>query len=114
MELDRLISRLESQPRRRSVQAIRMCLQMLLCQVAAEEEKLVAITAAMPDGTGLKKFSQRFPDRFFDVGIAEEHAVSFAAGLALGGVIPVVAIYSSFCKELWIRCFTMCACRSFM
>ena len=71
----------------------------VLCQVAAEEEKLVAITAAMPDGTGLKKFSQRFPDRFFDVGIAEEHAVSFAAGLALGGVIPVVAIYSSFLQR---------------
>ena len=70
-----------------------------LCQVAAEEEKLVAITAAMPDGTGLKKFSQRFPDRFFDVGIAEEHAVSFAAGLALGGVVPVVAIYSSFLQR---------------
>lgn len=70
-----------------------------LCQVAAEEEKLVAITAAMPGGTGLKKFSQRFPDRFFDVGIAEEHAVSFAAGLALGGVIPVVAIYSSFLQR---------------
>lgn len=70
-----------------------------LCQVAAEEEKLVAITAAMPDGTGLKKFSQRFPDRFFDVGIAEEHAVSFAAGLALGGVTPVVAIYSSFLQR---------------
>ena len=70
-----------------------------LCQVAAEEEKLVAITAAMPDGTGLKKFSQRFPDRFFDVGIAEEHAVSFSAGLALGGVIPVVAIYSSFLQR---------------
>ena len=70
-----------------------------LCQVAAEEEKLVAITAAMPDGTGLKKFSQRFPDRFFDVGIAEEHAVSFAAGLARGGVVPVVAIYSSFLQR---------------
>ena len=70
-----------------------------LCEVSAEEDKLVAITAAMPDGTGLKKFSQRFPDRFFDVGIAEEHAVSFAAGLALGGMIPVVAIYSSFLQR---------------
>lgn len=70
-----------------------------LYEVAAEEEKLVAITAAMPDGTGLKKFSQRFPDRLFDVGIAEEHAVSFAAGLALGGVLPVVAIYSSFLQR---------------
>lgn len=72
-----------------------------LCQVAAEEEKLVAITAAMPDGTGLKKFSQRFPDRFFDVGIAEEHAVTFAAGLAAGGLQPVVAIYSSFLQRAY-------------
>ena len=70
-----------------------------LCQVAAEEEKLVAITAAMPDGTGLVEFGKRFPDRFFDVGIAEEHAVTFAAGLALGGMIPVVAIYSSFLQR---------------
>ena len=70
-----------------------------LCQVAAEEEKLVAITAAMPDGTGLVEFGKRFPDRFFDVGIAEEHAVSFAAGLALGGLVPVVAIYSSFLQR---------------
>ena len=68
-----------------------------LCQVAAEEEKLVAITAAMPDGTGLKKFSQRFPDRFFDVGIAEEHAVSFAAGLALGSMVEICA---EVCSEL--------------
>ena len=53
----------------------------------------------MPDGTGLVEFSRRFPDRFFDVGIAEEHAVSFAAGLALGGLVPVVAIYSSFLQR---------------
>jgi 1-deoxy-D-xylulose-5-phosphate synthase len=53
----------------------------------------------MPDGTGLIEFSRRFPDRFFDVGIAEEHAVSFAAGLALGGLVPVVAIYSSFLQR---------------
>jgi len=53
----------------------------------------------MPDGTGLVEFSRRFPDRFFDVGIAEEHAVSFAAGLALGGLVPVVAIYSSFMQR---------------
>ena len=70
-----------------------------LCEIAEEEKKVVAITAAMPGGTGLKKFSQRYPKRFFDVGIAEEHAVSFAAGLALGGVIPVVAIYSSFLQR---------------
>lgn len=70
-----------------------------LCEEAKEESKLVAITAAMSAGTGLKKFSQQYPERFFDVGIAEEHAVSFAAGLALGGVIPVVAIYSSFLQR---------------
>ena len=70
-----------------------------LCKEAKEEKKLVAITAAMPDGTGLKKFSKEYPERFFDVGIAEEHAVSFAAGLALGGMIPVVAIYSSFLQR---------------
>lgn len=64
-----------------------------------EQKKLVGITAAMPDGTGLKKFGQEFPDRLFDVGIAEEHAVSFGAGLALGGMIPVVAIYSSFLQR---------------
>ena len=64
-----------------------------------KNKKLVAITAAMPDGTGLVGFSKKFPDRFFDVGIAEEHAVSFAAGLALGGLIPVAAIYSSFLQR---------------
>lgn len=60
---------------------------------------VVAITAAMPDGTGLKRFRNMFPDRFFDVGIAEQHAVTYAAGLALGGLIPVVAIYSSFLQR---------------
>ena len=64
-----------------------------------KEKKLVGITAAMPEGTGLKEFGRLFPDRFFDVWIAEEHAVSFAAGLALGGMIPVVAIYSSFLQR---------------
>ncbi len=63
------------------------------------EEKVVAVTAAMPNGTGLKRFRNMFPDRFFDVGIAEEHAVTFAAGLALGGMIPVVAVYSSFLQR---------------
>lgn len=63
------------------------------------EEKVVAVTAAMPDGTGLKRFRNMFPERFFDVGIAEEHAVTFAAGLALGGMIPVVAVYSSFLQR---------------
>ena len=68
-------------------------------ELGRKEKKLVGITAAMPEGTGLKEFGRLFPDRFFDVGIAEEHAVSFAAGLALGGMIPVVAIYSSFLQR---------------
>lgn len=63
------------------------------------EPNVVAVTAAMPDGTGLKRFRNMFPERFFDVGIAEEHAVTFAAGLSLGGMIPVVAVYSSFLQR---------------
>lgn len=62
---------------------------------------VVAISAAMPDGTGLSRFSASFPDRFFDVGIAEGHAVTFAAGLAVGGYIPIVAIYSSFLQRAY-------------
>ena len=71
----------------------------VMCKQGDRNDKIVAITAAMPDGTGLKRFHNMYPDRFFDVGIAEEHAVSFAAGLALGGVVPVVAIYSSFLQR---------------
>lgn len=63
------------------------------------EPDVVAITAAMPDGTGLKRFRNMFPDRFFDVGIAEQHAVTFAAGLAAAGLKPVVAVYSSFLQR---------------
>ena len=65
------------------------------------DEKVVAITAAMPDGTGLKRFRNMFPDRFFDVGIAEQHAVTFAAGLAAGGLKPIVAVYSSFLQRAY-------------
>ncbi|MBU9738950.1 1-deoxy-D-xylulose-5-phosphate synthase [Diplocloster agilis] len=65
------------------------------------DEKVVAVTAAMPDGTGLKRFRNMFPDRFFDVGIAEEHAVTFAAGLAAAGLKPVVAVYSSFLQRAY-------------
>jgi 1-deoxy-D-xylulose-5-phosphate synthase len=72
-----------------------------LCRRAARNEKIVAITAAMPDGTGLSKFKERFPKRFFDVGIAEGHAVTFAAGLAAGGLRPVVAMYSSFLQRAY-------------
>ena len=68
---------------------------------AARDEKIVAITAAMPSGTGLKKFAEKFPQRFFDVGIAEEHAVTLAAGMAAGGLKPVVAIYSTFLQRAY-------------
>lgn len=66
-----------------------------------KNDKIVAITAAMPDGTGLKKFQKNFPDRFFDVGIAEGHAVTFAAGLASTGLKPFVALYSSFLQRAY-------------
>ncbi|HIX25792.1 MAG TPA: 1-deoxy-D-xylulose-5-phosphate synthase [Candidatus Lachnoclostridium avicola] len=70
-----------------------------ICQLAQENPRIVAVTAAMPDGTGLKAFSRRFPNRFFDVGIAEEHAVTSAAGMAAAGLRPVVAVYSSFLQR---------------
>ena len=73
----------------------------VMTKLGARDEKVVAITAAMPDGTGLKRFRNIYPDRFFDVGIAEEHAVTFAAGLAAGGLKPVVAIYSSFLQRAY-------------
>ncbi len=73
----------------------------VMTKLGARDEKIVAITAAMPDGTGLKRFRNMYPDRFFDVGIAEEHAVTFAAGLAAGGLKPVVAIYSSFLQRAY-------------
>ncbi|HFB83783.1 MAG TPA: 1-deoxy-D-xylulose-5-phosphate synthase, partial [Thermodesulfatator sp.] len=70
-----------------------------MIRLAEEEPRLVAITAAMPTGTGLKDFARRFPERFFDVGICEQHAVTFAAGLAIEGLIPVCAIYSTFLQR---------------
>ncbi len=70
-----------------------------IIEEAYQNKKIVAITAAMPQGTGLEKFKKTFPDRFFDVGIAEEHAVTFAAGLASTGLKPFVAIYSSFLQR---------------
>jgi 1-deoxy-D-xylulose-5-phosphate synthase len=68
---------------------------------AERDDRIVAITAAMPSGTGLDKFAKRFPDRFFDVGIAEQHAVTFAAGLAAEGLIPFAAIYSTFLQRAY-------------
>ena len=70
-----------------------------ICELAQTHEKLITITAAMMDGCGLKGFAKRFPDRFFDVGIAEEHAVTFACGLATGGFHPFFAVYSSFLQR---------------
>lgn len=72
-----------------------------MLEMAAKDERLVTITAAMPYGTGLYNFKQTYPKRFFDVGIAEEHAVTFAAGLAAGGLRPVVAIYSTFLQRAY-------------
>jgi 1-deoxy-D-xylulose-5-phosphate synthase len=72
-----------------------------LCQLARENKRLIAITAAMQNGTGLEEFARRFPDRFYDIGIAEQHAVTFAAGLALEGMKPVVAIYSTFLQRAY-------------
>jgi 1-deoxy-D-xylulose-5-phosphate synthase len=72
-----------------------------LCQTASSDDKLVAITPAMREGSGMVEFSQRFPDKYFDVAIAEQHAVTFAAGLAIGGHQPVVAIYSSFLQRAY-------------
>ena len=73
----------------------------VMMKLGQRDEKVVAITAAMPDGTGLKRFKNAYPERFFDVGIAEEHAVTFAAGLAAGGLKPVVAVYSSFLQRAY-------------
>ncbi len=72
-----------------------------MVRLAAKDPRLVAITAAMPDGTGLAQFARKFPSRFFNVGIAEQHAVTFAAGLASAGSKPVVAIYSTFLQRAY-------------
>ena len=76
-----------------------------LVQLAEEDAKIIAITAAMPDGTGLTPFLKRFPERFFDVGIAEQHAMTFAAGLAADGFKPVTAIYSTFVQRAYDQVF---------
>lgn len=72
-----------------------------IVELAGKDEKITAITAAMPDGTGLVDFSNKYPKRFFDVGIAEEHAVTFAAALAAAGIKPVVAVYSTFLQRAY-------------
>jgi 1-deoxy-D-xylulose-5-phosphate synthase len=70
-----------------------------LCRLAEDNDKVIAVTAAMTEGTGLKKFALKFPKRIFDVGIAEQHAVTMAAGLSVNGMVPVVAVYSSFLQR---------------
>ena len=72
-----------------------------ICELAKDNKKIVGITAAMPDGTGLTRFSEEFPNRFFDVGIAEQHAVTSAAGMASNGLKPVFAVYSSFLQRAY-------------
>ena len=72
-----------------------------LCKLAEKDDKICAITAAMTDGTGLREFSEKYKERFFDVGIAEEHAMTFAAGLAAGGMKPVFAVYSTFLQRAY-------------
>ena len=72
-----------------------------LVELAKKDDKIVAITASMKDGTGLKQFQQEFPNQFFDIGIAEQHALGLAAGMAKAGVIPVVPIYSSFYQRAY-------------
>ena len=71
----------------------------VMCAMAAEDKSICAVTAAMPTGTGLSTFGEKYPDRFFDAGIAEEHAVTFAAGLARAGMKPVCALYSTFAQR---------------
>lgn len=85
-----------------------------VCDAAAREPKLVVITPAMRDGSGLVEFSQRYPSQYFDVGIAEQHALTFAAGLSCGGMKPVVAIYSTFLQRAYdqlIHDIAMCSVR---
>ncbi len=72
-----------------------------MVQMAKQDKRIVAVTAAMPEGTGLAEFARRYPDRFFDVGIAEQHGVTFAAGLATEGLKPVIAIYSTFLQRAY-------------
>lgn len=72
-----------------------------ICELAKQDEKVIAITAAMTDGTGLSQFRELYPKRFFDVGIAEQHCVTMAAGMAMGGAKPVVAIYSTFLQRAY-------------
>lgn len=81
------------------------CMGKELCMIAENDSTVCAITAAMCDGTGLTEFSKRFPDRYFDVGIAEEHAITFAGGLSVAGMKPLVALYSTFSQRVYDQLF---------
>ena len=78
-----------------------MSSRQTVIELAKDDPRIVAITAAMPGGTSLGKFQKAYPDRFYDVGIAEQHAVTFAAGLAAEGLRPVVGIYSTFLQRAY-------------
>lgn len=91
----------EFHPKKTSRPTFTQVLSDTMVSLAEKDEKITAITAAMPSGTGLDAFAEKFPDRFFDVGIAEQHAVTFAAGLACEGLKPFVALYSSFLQRAY-------------
>ena len=92
-------------PKKPSKQSYTNVFSTALLEVAEQDRRVVAITAAMPEGTGLAKFAERYPERFFDVGIAEQHALTFAAGLAKEGFVPVTAIYSTFLQRAYDQVF---------
>ena len=77
------------------------CFGQAVCDLAEQDDRIVAVTAAMVSGTCLDKFAERYPQRFFDTGIAEEHAVTFSAGMACGGLLPVFAVYSTFLQRAY-------------
>lgn len=83
----------------------------IMCDFAEHDSRICCITAAMAPGTGLTDFAKKYPKRFFDVGIAEQHAVTFASGLAKNGMIPVLPCIPHFCKGLTISLFMMLQCR---
>jgi len=92
-------------PRKPSKPSYTNVFSSALLEIAEQDSRVIAITAAMPEGTGLSKFAQEYPDRFFDVGIAEQHALTFAAGLAKEGFVPVTAIYSTFLQRAYDEVF---------
>ncbi len=93
------------EPKKKSALSYTKVFSSALLDVAASDPRVVAITAAMPDGTGLSDFAEKYPERFFDVGIAEQHALTFAAGLASAGLVPVTAIYSTFLQRAYDEVF---------